>query len=170
MHQEGHTGLNLILFAPVAYWLVAHDELLVMGLAMVGVVSMAPIPDVDLHLPIKHRGPTHSVWFAIGVGATYAAILTYTGFGDLTILETASIGFASGALGVLGHIVGDMVTPMGVAPFEPVSSYWVGLGMCKSGDERVNRRLLEFGSTAFVVAIVLGTVDPSRILKPFLGL
>lgn len=167
MHQEGHAGLNLLLFAPIAYWLVAQGEMLVMGLAMIGVVGMAPIPDIDMQLPIRHRGPTHSVWFAVLAGVVYAIFLLIAGAGDLTLVETASVGFASGVVGVIGHMLGDMITPMGVAPFEPVSSHWVGLGWVKSGDKRVNRYFFQAGVYALTAALVVGTVGVSPFIDPF---
>lgn len=168
MHQEGHIGLNLLLFAPVAYWLVGHGEYLLMGVAMIGVVSMAPIPDIDMQLPIRHRGPTHSIWFAILVGVVYAAFLVYAGFGELTLVETATVGFLSGFVGVLGHILGDVITPMGVAPFEPVSPLYLCLKLTTAGDPDVNRGFLKAGSYAFVIAIILGTVDIYTFVDPFL--
>ncbi|MHB9285677.1 metal-dependent hydrolase [Halobacteriales archaeon Cl-PHB] len=170
MHQEGHVGLNLALFAPVAYWLTAHDELQLMGVAMVGVVAMAPIPDIDLKLNIPHRGPTHSVWFALLVGVAYAALLVVAGVGELSLVETASVGALSGVAGVFGHILGDMVTPMGVAPLEPVSSHYVGLGWCNAGDERVNRGLFQAGIYTTAGAVVLGTVGVAPFLDPVRGL
>lgn len=166
MHQEGHVGLNLVLFAPAAYWLAAQDEMLLMGVAMIGVVSMAPIPDIDLTLPIRHRGPTHSIWFATLIGIVYASLLLYSGVGDLAVVETAVVGFSSGFVGVIGHILGDMITPMGVAPLEPVSSLYIGLGLCSSGNKRVNRGLLQAGAYAFVGAIILATVNISNLLEP----
>lgn len=37
MHREGHLGLGLLVYAPVAYWLVAHDLLQAMGLGFIAV-------------------------------------------------------------------------------------------------------------------------------------
>lgn len=139
-----------------------------MGVAMIGVIAMAPFPDIDLHLNVTHRGPTHSIWFAILAGLVYAAILVYSGMGGLSMMETAGVGFASGFVGVIGHMIGDMITPMGVAPLEPVSSYFVGLAWCKSANERVNRGLMQTGVYLFVAAIVLGTVGIDSFIDPFI--
>lgn len=166
MHQEGHVGLNLLLYAPIAYWLVAHDEMLLMGYTMIGVIAMAPFPDIDMQLPIKHRGPTHSVWFAVLMGIVYAAFLVFAGTGELTAQQLAAVGFGSGFIGVMGHMLGDMITPMGVAPLEPLSSYWKGLGWVNAGDKRANRVLMQAGVYAFGAAIILGAVDLSTFVDP----
>lgn len=105
---------------------------------------MAPIPDIDIHLNIPHRGPTHSIWFAILAGVVYAAILAYSSVGGLSLLATAGVGFGSGFAGVIGHIAGDMITPMGVAPLEP--------------------GLFQAGVYLIAGAIVLGTVGINGII------
>jgi len=133
---------------------------------MIGVISMAPFPDIDLYLNVPHRGPTHSIWFASLVGFVYALILMYSDISQLSLLETFAIGFLSGFVGVIGHMIGDMGTPMGVAPLEPVSSFYVGLGWYASGDKNVNRIAFQVGTFAFVLSVVLGTVGINSLLDP----
>lgn len=170
MHQEGHVGLNLVLFSPIAYWLATQDELLLMGFMLIGVAGMAPIPDIDMRLPIPHRGPTHSVWFAILVGVIYAAVLVLAGTGELELAALAGVGLISGFIGVIGHMLGDMITPMGVAPFEPMTSNWIGLGWVKSGDKRINRYFMQAGAYSMTAALLVGTVGVSSFIEPFSSL
>ena len=80
-----------------------------MGVTMIGVISMAPFPDIDLYLDVPHRGPTHSIWFASLVGFVYALILMYSDISHLSLLETIAIGFLSGFVGVIGHMIGTWV-------------------------------------------------------------
>ena len=171
VHQEGHFGLNMLLYAPIAYMLASQGEMLLLGYTMVGVIAMAPFPDIDMKIEgIRHRGPTHSVWFAALMGAIYAAVLVIAGTGGLSVVQLAAVGFASGFVGVIGHMLGDIITPMGVAPFEPISSYWKGFGWVKSADKRVNRGFMQAGVYACTAALVLGTVDVATIIDPFMRL
>ena len=72
MYWRGHVGLGLLAYAPVAGVVLASGEF---GLAVVGgllAVVAAPLPDVDQSLPIPHRGPTHTLAFAVAAGVVAA--------------------------------------------------------------------------------------------------
>jgi len=153
MYREGHSGFNALLYAPV---LPLVSSVWSLELALVGAlvaVGVANIPDLDQPLPrIRHRGPTHTVWFALLVGLV-------TGVGtDLLVPATPvafRFGFIVGTGGILAHLAGDVVTPMGISPFAPLWRYHVTLEWFKSKNSRINRALLLVGSSALFASLLL---------------
>lgn len=122
MHREGHYGVALLLYTPITILLIY------LGLdwyALVGVFILlfgATFPDIDLRIPfVKHRGITHTVWFAVFVGVVVYSIL------DIAALPSGDprlpVPAFSGALmtfSIFTHLAGDALTPMGIRPFTPV--------------------------------------------------
>lgn len=75
MHREGHIGLGLVLFAPVAFVLTYYDMLTVMAYGLVCATVFSYAPDFDLWLPyVSHRGATHTVLGGL-VSSLLAAII-----------------------------------------------------------------------------------------------
>ena len=69
MHREGHIGAALVAYAPVGAVALAlgFETLALVGAVAAGGLSM--LPDYDQRVPgLDHRGPTHTVWFALVVG------------------------------------------------------------------------------------------------------
>jgi len=136
MYREGHHGLNALLYAPIAgvvsvFWSV---EAAIMGAVIF--VGLSSVPDFDRHfdnnmnsnrsdlwtlVPIKHRGFTHTVWFALLMGGVMAVFATALLPNEPTVFVSV-FGFVAGFGGIVGHILGDAVTPMGVKPFNPIHS------------------------------------------------
>jgi membrane-bound metal-dependent hydrolase YbcI (DUF457 family) len=69
MYRLGHTGIALLVLAPLTYVLVeAHRPLLAL-VTVLGVVGVEPLPDSDFALPfLQHRGVSHSLLAAVSVG------------------------------------------------------------------------------------------------------
>jgi inner membrane protein len=69
MHRSGHSGVSLLIYGPIGYTLLAANRPI---LALVGgwfAMTLASVPDIDLKTPhISHRGPTHTVAFAMLIG------------------------------------------------------------------------------------------------------
>ncbi|WP_144901133.1 metal-dependent hydrolase [Halobellus captivus] len=168
MYQKGHYGVSLLVFAPIAFVLLAIDQA---GLAIVtggAMLSLAMLPDVDHRIPgIPHRGPTHSLVFAALVGGAFGA----AGFA----LETASVGgsslpidtvlggvslavagFALGAVTVVAHLLGDVLTPAGVNFFWPFSTRTYTLGFWRADNAIANYGLLAVGVFVTAAAVYLG--------------
>lgn len=169
MYRLGHQGANLLLFAPVfvALAAVGHAPLAVLG---VGVVfTTASLPDIDIRLPlVAHRGITHTVWAALAaavVGAG-AAWLVAGAFGDLTESLGVSrpvVAAAAGGLlafSILGHLLGDALTPMGIEPFHPISDRSYSLSLCTADSWLGNRLLFGGGVVATVAAVGALSVVP----------
>lgn len=141
MHSSGHAGISGLMYAPILCGLLFVDiALAVIGLFIVGVLSSFPDFDVIFHfrtstfhkLPIigkripsmKHRGITHSIWFMIGIGL----LLSVAGFFVYPVIEPVlmveqfvftGMLFIFGFIGILGHDLGDWVTPTGINIWYP---------------------------------------------------
>jgi len=66
MHREGHYGVALLAYAPIAFLLLEAGltELALAGGAIF--VGGAMLPNLDMRVPfVKPQGITHTVWFAI---------------------------------------------------------------------------------------------------------
>ena len=172
MHRRGHYGLALLVFSPLAFLLnVIHaSEAALMGILIV--VGVAPIPDIDLHIPfISHRGITHTVWFVIAASTiatavTWAAAIqgTQAVHGTLStasapnfVLPALGVGFLV-ALGLITHLIGDMMTPMGIKPFIPVNDTKYAWKLTMSGDSTTNNVLFVAGLGATGAAIYIPQV------------
>ena len=159
MHRPGHYGGSLLAYAPVGFVLTALGavEIAVAG----GAVSVAGamIPDWDQRVPfISHRGPTHTIWFALLLGIVGAAGGTLLGSsaGVARMVALAVVGGIVGTVTVLGHLLADVLTPMGIRPFEPVSSTSYSLNVAKAANPIANYALLGVGVAAAAVALVAG--------------
>lgn len=122
MYRTGHLGVSLLVFAPIGYLFVAAGEPLA-ALVTGGVMLwLAMLPDVDHRVPgIPHRGPTHSLLFAVLVGCAFAAVGTLLGDG-VSVMNQARLsgfGFFVGFVAVGAHLLGDVLTPAGVNLFWP---------------------------------------------------
>jgi len=173
VYRAGHLGISLLVVAPVGYLLVSLDApvaALVTGGAM---LWLAMLPDVDHRLPlVEHRGPTHSLLFAGLVGGAFAAIgllLSSLGGGALgpellgldqfSNVGLAAFGFAVGFLGVLAHLLGDLLTPAGVNLFWPVPTEY-SLYITRADNTLANIGLFLLGVFAVGVAGALVLQGP----------
>ena len=162
MQRLGHYGVALLTFAPICFALLSA------GLASLALVTgavmlcFAMLPDVDLRIPgVSHRGVTHTLAFALCVGAVLG------GVGYLVAPETplggalsARAGFAAFGLflgvGTVGaHLLADVLTPMGVAPFWPVVRRRYSLRLWGAANTLANWGLFALGLLATAVAIAL---------------
>ncbi|MFC6825900.1 metal-dependent hydrolase [Halopelagius fulvigenes] len=170
MYQLGHYGVSLVVFSPVGFALLrlGRPELAFLtGAVMVG---LAMLPDVDHRIPfVDHRGPTHSLPFAAAVGGAFAGagqLLTSAG-SDLGVALTLgpagvglpAFGFFVGALTVVAHLLGDVLTPMGVNFLWPLSGYRYSLSLWPAKSRIANYGLFAVGifvaSSTFVLAVRL---------------
>lgn len=163
MYRDGHVGFNAALYAPFAPLVSDGWSLELAMLGAVLAVGTATLPDVDQPLArVRHRGPTHTVWFALLVGLV-------AGAGTALVLPSTPAAFRFGLVvgtgGVLAHLAGDVVTPMGISPLAPVVRTHVTLDWFASKDARINRTLLLVGSAALLASLVL-TVGRSAGIAP----
>lgn len=159
MHREGHVGAALLVYAPLGLvaTVVAGTELALLGAVVAA--GLSTLPDVDVRLPLaRHRGPTHSLAFALLVGLVLAAVGGAGGIhrGLLSGLGGATFGFLVGAGTIVSHLAVDVITPMGIRPFWPVDSRHYSLALTPSANPIPNYALLAIGVTTLLVALAAG--------------
>lgn len=158
MYRRGHVGAALFVYAPVGAALSRGGEpwLAVLGAAVA--IACATLPDADEFLPIDHRGPTHTIWFVLG-GAAVAAVAGW-GLGSIVGRPDAiavTVGLAAG-LSLGSHLLADSITPMGIRPFYPLSTWHHSFGVTPAANPRANTTMLGVG-IAFTLccqAVALG--------------
>ena len=156
MYRAGHFGVALIVYAPVgtALLFAGRADLAILG--EVAMLALAMVPDYDLRVPfVKHRGITHTVWFALLVGVVGGGAGWLLGGRPEvpTSNELVVFGFAIGTLAVGAHLLADALTPMGITPFWPLSSRNYTLAVARASNTVANYGLLGIG--ALVTALVL---------------
>lgn len=164
MHREGHVGIALFAYAPIGALTLGagFQELAVLG--AVGSVGLAMAPDVDLRIPlIRHRGVTHTIWFALVIGGLCGAggLLIGASEGILPALGLGTWGFFVGALTVISHILADALTPAGVRPFAPYRDHEYSLAVARASNPIANYLLLGLGVLAVAVALWIGNAVQS---------
>ncbi|MGQ3413123.1 metal-dependent hydrolase [Natrinema sp. LN54] len=163
MYRDGHAGFNALLYAPFVPLVSASYSLELALWGAVLALAAANLPDIDQNVErIDHRGPTHTVWFALlfgsvaGIGTVLVAHSSFGADGGFGF----GFGFVVGTCGILAHLAGDIVTPMGISPFAPVSRVHVTLEWFKSKNGRINRAFLLAGSAALVASLLLAAAHP----------
>jgi len=167
MYWRGHVGIALLAYAPVAGAVRVVGEL---GLTVVGAavaVAFSTVPDLDHRLPVAHRGPTHTVAFAVAAGALVAsaAAIAFSA-GDGTVFLLAGDGTALPAwtpayvggvatLSLGSHVAGDAITPMGIWPLRPFRERHVSYDLTPAADPRANRLFLGAGVAALALSVGL---------------
>jgi len=139
MYRTGHYGAALLTWAPFGAVLLFGGYAAAAVAGGVGVLALARIPDYDLRVPLlSHRGPTHTLAFALLVG-----------------------GAVGGGLGALA----GAATPAGIEPLWPVSSKNYSLDLVGADSTAGNYGLLALG--VFVSAttvLVSGQSDQVLVL------
>lgn len=151
MYLAGHVGLALV----TAGGLVVIGGVTRRVAAGVGVlVLLASAPDVDLLLAgVSHRGVTHTVWAALGLGGVLAVGGGHVGRSGRRSVGTARFAFGLGVASVLTHLVGDLLTPMGIRPLHPLVATGYSLELVAARDPTANLALLCGGLLVFVLAL-----------------
>lgn len=149
----GHVGLTLLLCAPLATGLVreGHREDVPRWVGIALVVTL--LPDLDVILPwFAHRGISHSLLAAgcFGIVVTVVDAVSWrraAAFSEGSV-RRAMLGFTVGTGSVLSHLIGDLITPMGVRPFLPVDSVYT-LNLVYAKDIHANLAVLVAGVVVF---------------------
>ncbi len=160
MYQVGHYGVALLAYAPIGAVTAGagyEQAAIVGGLVCLG---LSTLPDVDQQLPgIDHRGPTHSVVFALLVGLSVAAVTAVLiASSSLADGRLVAFGFVVGTVAILSHLLGDILTPMGIRPFWPVLTTHYTINVTKAANPIANYVLFVLGVGAVLVAVAAVTV------------
>jgi inner membrane protein len=158
MHKEGHIGAALLVYSPLGLlaMLLADSQLALIGAVVAA--GLAMLPDIDMRIPLlKHRGPTHTVWFGLAVGVILA-IFGGTGgaeSGVAAALGGALFGLLLGTGTVVSHITADALTPAGVRPFWPLRDVEYRYAVTRASNPITNYALLILGGGAAMSALVI---------------
>lgn len=157
MHGQGHVGIGLALYAPVGALLVPTGDPWLRSIGLLAVAVTAVLPDVDEHLPIPHRGPTHTVVFVVLVVLVAGAVgMTGGVLFDASPTRWGGVIALAAAIGAGSHLAVDGVTPMGIRPFWPVASRRYTLDLVPSKHAGLNATLLAIGLAATVALFAIG--------------
>lgn len=159
MFRPGHYGVTLSLYAPVGCWLLATGDPTVAFLGAAGALWLTMSPDWDSHVPfVTHRGSTHTLLFAALLAAVAWVAATATGLGTEPFGPTDIRTFAAtiAAFAVLSHLVADVLTPMGVAVFWPLTDRRFTLSVTRASNRVANYLLFALGVFASAVGAYLG--------------
>ena len=170
MLRKGHVGISLLVAAPLFGVTLSHG-FISEAVVLVGAIVMGGgVPDIDSKLSVvKHRGFLHTVWFAVifGVvtaGITYLVLMLIYGQTDVAqqvgnaesiVWFTLLAGFG-GMVGVISHLLGDMITPWGVTPLEPVDDRKFRVEVVKAANSTANTVFMLSGVAAMFVAGAYG--------------
>jgi len=174
----GHVGISLLLYAPLAWLLLSTGQPAVAALTGLLMIVLAPLPDLDTYTDrLDHRGPTHTVWFALGVGLVTALVAGVSAVAGGAIVGSSHslppvwvagwFGTVS-TLTVLGHLAGDMLTPMGVWPFRPLSAWHYTAELTPSKNPRANRLCFAAGVVILTLTL-LATGSHESIQRVVVG-
>jgi inner membrane protein len=157
MYRKGHVGAALLAYAPIAAVVVAigFDGVAIGGGAVA--VGLASLPDADQRVPfISHRGVTHTVHFAVGIGVLLGlgGGLVGASGGPVPAIALGAFGFVVGTVTLLSHVAADALTPMGVEPFHDGRHY--SYDVTRAANPVANYVLLGLGIVAVVVAYAVG--------------
>jgi inner membrane protein len=145
MYRRGHVGAALFCYAPMGAVLsrIGEPGLTVLGATIT--VLFATVPDADEYLPINHRGATHTIWFvaaaaglAGGIGGIVGGVVGH----QLAI--GVIVGVAT-AISLTSHLLADSITPMGIRPFYPVSTWHRSFEITPAANPRANTAMLGIG-------------------------
>jgi len=124
------------------------------------IVAVEPLPDLDSRIKpilddrfgitIEHRGPTHSLAFAGAIGVVIGGIGLVPGYP--VVLGAAAL------CSILGHLAGDVITPMGVRPLWPLRDRAVSLDLWRAWNEPLNAISLLAGISAITPAITFSVM------------
>ncbi|MBP1902280.1 inner membrane protein [Halorubrum trapanicum] len=163
MHRNGHVGASLAVYAPFGFLVTALASIEVGLVGAAGVASLAMVPDLDIRVPfVKHRGITHTVWFALLVGVAFGVVGLALGFqsGVAAALLFGGAGFLFGAVTIVSHLLADALTPMGIRPYAPVWDTEYTLDLFTAANPLANYGLLGLGGVVAAVALVAGAAVP----------
>ncbi|OAQ52462.1 metal-dependent hydrolase [Natrinema mahii] len=163
MYQVGHYGGALTAYAPLGTIaaLGGYGEIAIVGGLVC--VALSTLPDYDHRLPlIDHRGPTHTIPFALLVGVGLATITGVLVDASSAFADAGFVTFAFlvGLVSVGSHLFVDALTPMGVRPFWPLSRRRYSLEVTTAANPLANYGLFGLGVGSVLagaaIVVVLG--------------
>lgn len=183
MHKEGHIGIGLIIYSFFTVIFLLLDMIntaLIFGIIF---IFLSYHPDIDLKIQrktsflrnkylkavipflsnllnaTKHRKITHTIWYALlwGLIISSFSFIYFSNYETLPRMILSITGFIIGFLGIISHLLGDILTPMGIKPFYPVKNKNYTLDKVKAKNKYANFSFLFLGIIINIIVIyVLG--------------
>lgn len=167
----------LLFYSPIVFGALTTD-IATLPLVVAGAVltsGLCMLPDVDQNLPlVKHRGITHTIWFALLVGGVLGggAFVVVQGAGQSILVQwipadrllgsplAITVGWffgVTGGLVVVSHLFGDWLTKMGIRPWSPLWGHKHRLGITRADSTIANGVLYVLGAGTAVASFAAGT-------------
>lgn len=159
MYRTGHLGVSLLVYAPLLFVFLTAGRIVPAVAGGAIMLGLASLPDYDQRVPfVTHRGVTHTLAFSWIVGLVVGGAAFVLTPGDSTAkLTVAVLGFGIGALGIVAHLLGDVITPAGITPFWPLSSRTYSLDLTKAANPIANYLLFALGVFATAVVVLVSS-------------
>lgn len=184
MYPKGHLGITLIIASLPTYILIGQGAFFLAMLVLPLFIYIGTVlPDKDIEMSkkakkirkskiipfnpkIRHRGRSHTIFFAITTGIITsipfcltifvpkiyknAGVPTTSVFGQVSIfLSLFLFGFSIGFFGVITHLIGDAITISQVKPFYPYKEDKFGMSLIRADNMIANYSILILGFLIF---------------------
>ncbi len=170
MEGSGHFGFTATI-SYVLIWAARHAGIRIEwwdgAILILGSAFLASIPDIDIRLRrvgVRHRGFTHTVWFAILLAVPAYAVLDYLSKEGLQPPLSPLTASLTLALAVLTHIVADSLNYQRVRPLAPLSSSGIALRLFRSSNALANAGFFLMGA-GLIAAYFYGVTDSVRAVQ-----
>lgn len=150
--------MGLLAYAPVLYVLAADGRVTWAAAGLAGMYLLTTLPDVDHRLPlVEHRGVTHTLAFALAVGAACGAVGWVAGVPGVP-RATLAAGLAGvGFLAIAAHLLADALTYAGVPLLWPLSGRSFSFSLTTADSRLWNGGLFALGVFATAAAALLAS-------------
>jgi len=179
MYPPGHVGLTALLFAPLVCWFRLRGRPVAASQCLHVALALSLVPDVDKLLPgLVHRGVTHTLLAAMVAGALVVVCVRPArtrspGLGEFRPVRARTPGLGAehpavcylvGAGSVVVHLVGDVITSMGIQPLFPLRRVGYSLDLVQASSPTANLALVAAGTAALLCSygVPVRTPDPGR--------
>lgn len=190
MYKKGHIGIGLIVYSPFLLFLLAFGFeyfAIVFGAIF---IFLSTHPDIDVKLQNKtsflrkdslrklipfldkflnitqHRGITHTIWYAILWGLICSSlaflVIDIDSFLDIFFIV---FSFFIGFMGIVSHLLGDIITPAGIKPLYPVKDKNYTFDLTKAKNPFYNHGLFLSGIFITLVTLYLGDLFNGLLIK-----
>lgn len=168
MYAAGHLGLALLAFAPVGYVLLRANRVRHAALGTTVTVLLSTVPDVDLFVPaLSHRGLTHTFLFALLVGVAAGVLVGVLVRASPSTRKSLALWTCLWAgLAVCSHLLGDVITPMGIRPLAPFSDAHATLGLVYARNPQANTALFVAGTVSTTATWWMATSATDGVRTP----